>query len=44
MDRIVPEEGKGEGRGGRGLYRHAAEGPDDMPVCLRMSTLHCFNI
>ena len=27
LDRIVPEDGKGEG-----LYRHSAEGPDDMPV------------
>jgi len=32
LDRLVPEDdGKGEGKGGR-LYRHAAEGRDDMPV------------
>ena len=30
LDRIVPEDGDG-GRG-RGLYRHDAEGKDDMPV------------
>jgi hypothetical protein len=30
LDRIVPED-KG-GRGGKGLYRHDAEGSDDMPV------------
>ena len=27
LDRIVPED-----RAGKGLYRHSAEGPDDMPV------------
>ena len=27
LDRIAPEDRKGE------LYRHSAEGPDDMPVC-----------
>ena len=27
LDRIVPED-----VGGKGLYRHAAEGSDDMPV------------
>lgn len=31
LDRIVPEDKKG--RGGNGLYRHDAEGSDDMPVC-----------
>ncbi|MCJ1407348.1 hypothetical protein MMC19_001419 [Ptychographa xylographoides] len=31
LDRIVPED-KG-GRGSKGLYRHDAEGSDDMPVC-----------
>jgi secondary thiamine-phosphate synthase enzyme len=30
LDRIVPEDKKG--RGGKGLYRHDAEGSDDMPV------------
>lgn len=30
LDRIVPEDKKG--RGGNGLYRHDAEGSDDMPV------------
>ena len=29
LDRIVPEDKKGH------LYRHSAEGPDDMPVGLR---------
>jgi len=29
LDRIVPEDKKGQG-----LYRHDAEGSDDMPVCL----------
>jgi len=29
LDRMVPED---EGRGARGLYRHDAEGGDDMPV------------
>jgi len=28
LDRIVPEDKKG------GVYRHDAEGSDDMPVCL----------
>lgn len=27
LDRVVPEDRKG------GLYRHDAEGRDDMPVC-----------
>lgn len=27
LDRIVPEDGKGD------LYRHSCEGSDDMPVC-----------
>lgn len=31
LDRIVPEDAAG-----KGLYRHAAEGPDDMPVGLRV--------
>lgn len=30
LDRIVPEDE--EGSGGKGLYRHDAEGSDDMPV------------
>ena len=30
LDRIVPEDDGGKGKGG--LYRHAAEGRDDMPV------------
>lgn len=29
LDRIVPEDKKGEG-----IYRHDAEGSDDMPVCV----------
>lgn len=29
LDRIVPEDKKG-----KGLYRHDAEGSDDMPVCM----------
>jgi len=33
LDRIAPEDRKG--RGGQGLYRHDAEGPDDMPVSSR---------
>lgn len=42
LDRIVPEEGQqlqlqhskgGSGAAGK-LYRHAAEGKDDMPVCI----------
>lgn len=28
LERIVPED-----KGGKGLYRHDAEGRDDMPVC-----------
>jgi secondary thiamine-phosphate synthase enzyme len=32
LDRIVPEDKKG------GLYRHDAEGRDDMPVCIPTST------
>ena len=32
LDRIVPEDKKGQG-----LYRHDAEGSDDMPVSLRLS-------
>lgn len=32
LDRIVPEDKKGQG-----LYRHDAEGSDDMPVSVHMS-------
>lgn len=35
LDRIAPEDRKGN------LYRHSAEGEDDMPVCLP-STTYCF--
>ena len=35
LDRIVPEDEKGEG-----LYRHSAEGSDDMPV--RVAALRGF--
>lgn len=39
LDRLVPEDdGKGKGKGGR-LYRHAAEGRDDMPV----SFVRCYS-
>ena len=31
LDRIVPEDKKGN------LYRHSAEGPDDMPVSMTKS-------
>lgn len=31
LDRLVPED---QGKGGRSLYRHSAEGRDDMPVGL----------
>jgi secondary thiamine-phosphate synthase enzyme len=34
LDRIVPEDKKGTG-----LYRHDAEGSDDMPMCRLMSSL-----
>lgn len=30
LDRIAPEDRKGN------LYRHSAEGEDDMPVCLHL--------
>lgn len=35
LDRIVPEDRKGEG-----LYRHSAEGKDDMPVSQNYLNLH----
>lgn len=31
LDRLVPEDDGKKGKG-KGLYRHAAEGRDDMPV------------
>ena len=40
MDRIVPTDRKGKGN----LYRHSAEGDDDMPVspsCVLISVLFC---
>ena len=37
LDRIVPED-----KSGKGLYRHAAEGSDDMPVCLEIPLVRIF--
>lgn len=34
LDRIVPEDKRG------GVYRHDAEGSDDMPVCVRYRYMH----
>lgn len=31
LDRVVPED---DGKSRKGLYRHDAEGSDDMPVCV----------
>jgi secondary thiamine-phosphate synthase enzyme len=36
LDRIVPEDKKGQG-----LYRHDAEGSDDMPVCASWMKAGC---
>jgi thiamine phosphate synthase YjbQ (UPF0047 family) len=37
LDRIAPEDKKGN------LYRHSAEGPDDMPVSQPVNILACSN-
>lgn len=37
LDRIAPEDKKGN------LYRHSAEGPDDMPVSQLVNILACSN-
>jgi secondary thiamine-phosphate synthase enzyme len=37
LDRIVPEDKKG--RGGSGLYRHDAEGSDDMPAHIKSALI-----
>ncbi|CAG8976180.1 hypothetical protein HYALB_00010438 [Hymenoscyphus albidus] len=37
LDRIVPEDKKG--RGGNGLYRHDAEGSDDMPAHIKSALI-----
>jgi len=37
LDRIAPEDRNG--RGGQGLYRHDAEGPDDMPAHIKSALI-----
>jgi len=37
LDRIVPEDKKGHG--GSGLYRHDAEGSDDMPAHVKSALI-----